>query len=197
VSVDQGYGRTSRRYRIPGTDEAYDSVTSIRSAIGKPALITWAANQERAFVMEAAANLHEHLPASAPRMSPPRLSGDASDPARQGEGPTAGARQGGGDLVREPWLHRVDPPPRARRGGRARARISGKALWAFMVWQDWQAAVKLRPLAIEQVVWSSGIALAGTLDFLAEITLPGHAVPVPAVGDIKTGKAIHDEPGSR
>jgi hypothetical protein len=44
-------------------------VTSIRSAIGKPALITWAANQERALVMEAAANLHEHLPASAPRMS--------------------------------------------------------------------------------------------------------------------------------
>jgi hypothetical protein len=52
VSVDQGYGRTSRRYRIPGTDEAYDSVTSILSAIGKPALISWAANQERALVME-------------------------------------------------------------------------------------------------------------------------------------------------
>jgi hypothetical protein len=66
LSVDQGYGRTSRRYRIPGTDEAYDSVTSILSAIGKPALINWAANQERALVMEAAANLHEHLPASAP-----------------------------------------------------------------------------------------------------------------------------------
>jgi hypothetical protein len=43
VSVDQGYGRTSRGYRIPGTDEAYDSVTSILSAIGKPALISWAA----------------------------------------------------------------------------------------------------------------------------------------------------------
>jgi hypothetical protein len=35
--------------------------------------------------------------------------------------------------------------------------------------------------------------LAGTLDFLAEISLPGHAVPVPVVGDIKTGKAIYDE----
>jgi hypothetical protein len=69
LSVDQGYGRTSRRYRIPGTDEAYDSVTSILSAIGKPALINWAANQERALVMEAAANLHEDLPVGAPRMS--------------------------------------------------------------------------------------------------------------------------------
>jgi hypothetical protein len=67
-TADQGYGRTSRRYRIPGTDEAYDSVTSILSTIGKPALISWAANQERALVMEAAANLHEGLPL-APRMS--------------------------------------------------------------------------------------------------------------------------------
>jgi predicted RecB family nuclease len=62
-----------------------------------------------------------------------------------------------------------------------------------MVWQDWQASVKLRPLAIEQVVWSTTHRFAGTLDFLAEITLPGHAAPVYVVGDIKTGKAIYDE----
>jgi hypothetical protein len=72
-------------------------------------------------------------------------------------------------------------------------RISDKALWAFMVWQDWQAGVKLRPLAIEQVVWSTTHRYAGTLDFLAEITLPGHAGAVPAVVDIKTGKAIYGE----
>jgi predicted RecB family nuclease len=62
-----------------------------------------------------------------------------------------------------------------------------------MVWQDWQASVKLRPLAIEQVVWSTTYRFAGTLDFLAEITLPGQAGPVYVVGDIKTGKAIYDE----
>jgi hypothetical protein len=59
-------------------------------------------------------------------------------------------------------------------------RISDKALWAFMVWQDWQASVKLRPLALEQVVWSTTHRFAGTLDFLAEIILAGHAVPVPS-----------------
>jgi hypothetical protein len=37
--------------------------------VTKPALINWAANQERALVMEAAANLHEDLPLGAPRMS--------------------------------------------------------------------------------------------------------------------------------
>ena len=34
-------------------------------------------------------------------------------------------------------------------------RISDKALWAFRVWQDWQASVKLLPLALEQLVWST------------------------------------------
>jgi hypothetical protein len=33
--------------------------------------------------------------------------------------------------------------------------------------------VKLRPLAIEQVVWSTTHRFAGTLQILAEITLPG------------------------
>jgi hypothetical protein len=62
-----------------------------------------------------------------------------------------------------------------------------------MVWQDWHASVKLRPLALEQVVWSTTHRYAGTLDFLAEITVPGQAAPVPVVGDIKTGKAIYGE----
>jgi hypothetical protein len=47
--------------------------------------------------------------------------------------------------------------------------------------------------AIEQVVWSTTYRFAGTLDFLAQITLPGHAAPVYVVGDIKTGKAIYDD----
>jgi hypothetical protein len=62
-----------------------------------------------------------------------------------------------------------------------------------MVWQDWQASAKLRPLALEQVVWSATHRYAGTLDFLAEITVPGQAAPVPVVGDIKTGKAVYPE----
>src|SRR5262245_49910510 len=38
------------------------SVTNILSVIGKPALVNWAANQERALVIEAAAALWEDVP---------------------------------------------------------------------------------------------------------------------------------------
>jgi hypothetical protein len=48
-------------------------------------------------------------------------------------------------------------------------------------------------LGARQVVWSTTHRFAGTLDFLAEITVPGQAVPVPVVGDIKTGKAVYGE----
>jgi hypothetical protein len=192
VSVDQGYGGTSRRYRIPGTDEAYDSVTSILSAIGKPALISWAANQERALVMEAAANLHEDLPLS-PRMS--RLAYLATLQTRLGKEKAHQRELAKAAEIGSQTHGYIEWTLRRERGEAVgpEPRISDKALWAFMVWQDWQASVKLRPLAMEQVVWSTTYRFAGTLDFLAEITLPGHAGPVYVVGDIKTGKAMYDE----
>jgi hypothetical protein len=193
VSVDQGYGRTSRRYRIPGTDEEYDSVTSILSTIGKPALISWAANQERALVMEAAANLHEDLPMGGPRMS--RLAYLATLQARLGKEKAHQKELAKAAEIGSQAHGYIEWTLRRERGEAVgpEPRISDKALWAFMVWQDWQASVKLQPLALEQVVWSTTYRYAGTLDFLAEITLPGQSGPVPVVGDIKTGKAIYGE----
>jgi hypothetical protein len=193
VSVDQGYGRTSRRYRIPGTDEEYDSVTSILSTIGKPALISWAANQERALVMEAAANLNEDLPVGAPRMS--RLAYLATLQARLGKEKAHQKELARGAEIGSQAHGYIEWTLRRERGEAVgpEPRMSDKALWAFMVWQDWQAMVKLRPLALEQVVWSTTHRYAGTLDVLAEITLPGQPGPVPVVGDIKTGKAVYPE----
>jgi hypothetical protein len=193
LSVDQGYGRTSRRYRISGTDEEYDSVTSILSAIGKPALISWAANQERALVIEAAANLHEDLPLGAPRMS--RLAYLATLQARLGKEKAHQRELAKAAEIGSQAHGYIEWTLRRERGETVgpEPRISDKALWAFMVWQDWQASVKLQPLALEQVVWSTTYRYAGTLDFLAEITLPGQPGPSPVVGDIKTGKAIYGE----
>src|SRR5262245_9277605 len=70
-TVDHGYGRMSRRYTIPGTDETYDSVTSILGVLAKPALINWAATTERTLVMDAAAQLYEDLPVGGPKMKRP------------------------------------------------------------------------------------------------------------------------------
>jgi predicted RecB family nuclease len=143
--------------------------------------------------MEAAANLHEDLPAGVPRMS--RLAYLATLQTRLGKEKAHQKELAKAAEIGSETHGYVEWTLRRERGEAVgpEPRISDKALWAFMVWQDWQASVKLRPLAIEQVVRSTTYRFAGALDFLAEITLPGHAVPVYVVGDIKTGKAIYDE----
>jgi hypothetical protein len=66
-------------------------------------------------------------------------------------------------------------------------RVVDKAMWAVMAWQDWVASVSLKPLWIEQMVWSDTYGYAGTMDLLAEVN--GRQVIV----DWKTGKAIYAE----
>jgi hypothetical protein len=54
-------GRSGRFYDIPsedGTTTRMPSVTTILGAIAKPALVPWAAKEERLAVMEASADLH-------------------------------------------------------------------------------------------------------------------------------------------
>ena len=48
---------TGRFYEIEG--KKFPSVTTILAAVGKPALIKWAANEERKLMSEAAADLYE------------------------------------------------------------------------------------------------------------------------------------------
>ena len=62
-----------------------------------------------------------------------------------------------------------------------------KAQWAYMAFEDWAKSVHLKPLAIEQVVFSTRHEFAGTLDLLAEIN------GVVTVVDFKTGKSIYAE----
>src|SRR6185295_4143635 len=52
-------GPSGRFYLVDG--EPLPSVTHILQVIGKPALINWAANQERTLVIEAAADLYEDV----------------------------------------------------------------------------------------------------------------------------------------
>jgi len=56
-----------------------------------------------------------------------------------------------------------------------------------MAFEDWAKSVHLKPLAIEQVVFSMRHEYAGTLDLLAEID------GTPTVIDFKTGKSIYAE----
>jgi hypothetical protein len=166
-------------------------VTSILTIIGKPALINWAANTERTLVTDAAADLYEDLPMDGKKIGRPafiatllarlgKLKAHQKELAKASE---IGSRVHGlieWTLRKEKGEVVGDMPV-----------LTDKALWAFMVWEEWRKTATLKPLAIEQTVWSHTHKYAGTMDLLADITIP--AGPVQAVLDWKSGKAIYEE----
>jgi hypothetical protein len=174
-----------RFYDVDG--ESLPSVTFILSCIAKPALVKWAANQERTLVMEAAADLY----ADVARLTTP-LSRTAYlttlekriGKLRAHQRQVARATEIGSQVHRliEWWLRRelgqaVGPEPA----------VVDDAQWAFMAWQDWAKAAKLRPIFIEQIVFSLVHGYAGTADLLAEVNGEVRLI------DFKTSRAIYPE----
>lgn len=162
------------------------SVTTVLSVIGKPALMAWAAKVEREMVTKVSADLYEDV-ARTPQMT--RVAWLMTLESRLGKERAHSkelAKAGEiGTQVHEliEWTmkgelcYEVGPSPR----------ISDAAQWAFMAWEDWRKAVKLKPVMVEQVVYSKKHGYAGTLDLLAEVD------GVLTVIDWKTGKAVYAE----
>ena len=97
------------------------------------------------------------------------------------------------DPTRERWKDRPNEPPKL---------TSKQAERSFERWLEWRAQVKLKVIDIEKRVYSSLFGFGGTLDLLAEITVPSEAsadlqnpflVTRLAVMDYKTGKAVYAE----
>jgi hypothetical protein len=182
-------GPAGRFYQIPGASEPYPSVTHILGAIGKPALINWAANQERTLVSETAADLYAEWCGHVVPPQMPRASYIATLLAKLGQ-TKAHQRElaKAGDIGTQThklieWTMRTalkaDAGPKPV--------VSDKALWAFMSFEDWAKSVSLKPVLIEQTVFSHAHQYAGTMDLLARVN--GALTLV----DIKTGKAIYPE----
>jgi hypothetical protein len=162
------------------------SVTHVLQVIGKPALIAWAANEERAACLGAAADLYLDVAQTPPMTRPVYLSTlearIGKEKAHRKTLAKAGEIGSQAHALIEWDLRRslgqvVGPEPK----------VVDDAQWAFMAWQDWARAVDLKPLAIEQVVFSLTHEYAGTLDLLAAVN------GVTTVVDWKTGKAIYAE----
>lgn len=178
-------GPSGRFYRID--DLELPSVTHILGCIGKPALINWAANQERTLVSEAAADLYLDLCAIPKPM--PRTAYLTTLQARVGKTKAhqrelAKAGEIGTQVhkliewnLRRALKQEAGPEPR----------VIEDAQWAFMSWQDWATSVSLKPIFIEQTVFSKAHGYAGTMDLLAEVS------GVLTLVDFKTGKAIYAE----
>lgn len=182
--------RGGRFYDIEGA--LLPSVTSILNCIGKPALIGWAAKTERELCLKAACDLWGEAPLGDKRMSP--MVYRATLEARIGKQKAhvkelAQATEIGSqvhsliewNLRRELGLPVRDEP-----------KINDAATWAFMAFEDWRKESGLKPLGIEQTVWSVEHGYAGTMDVLGEVEIAGVGRVV-AVLDWKTSRALYGE----
>lgn len=178
--------RSGRFYQVDGDPVPYVSVTHALSVIAKPALINWAANQERTLVSDAAADLYLDL-CQTPPMSRPTflatLQGRiGKQKAHQKELAKAGEIGTQVHALIE-WNLRQS----LGQAVGAEPRVVDKAQWAFMAFQDWAQSVSLKPRYIEQMVYSRAHHYAGTMDLLADVN------GVLSLVDFKTGKAIYAE----
>jgi hypothetical protein len=181
---DSAYGRFYEPPGHPGL--LLPSVTHILSCLSKPALVNWAAKQEREAVLEAAADLYCDL-ATTPPMS--RMAYAATLESRLSKQKAhqrtlAKAAEIGSQVhaLAEWTLRRqmgqvVGPEPKTTTEG----------IVAFTQWQDWAASVKLEPVFLETPVWSLLHGYAGTLDVYGRVD--GRLVVI----DFKTSSAIYPE----
>lgn len=177
--------KAGRFYDIPEIG-LLPSVTNILGVINKPALMNWAAKVERELVVSTAADLYEDIKGT-PQMSRPAYLltlGNRLGKAKASQKELARASEIGTmahNLIE--WTLKgelcLDAGPAPR--------IVDAAQWAFMAWEDWRKSVNMKPIRVEQVIWSERYGYAGTLDLLAEIN--GKL----SVVDWKTGKAVYTE----
>lgn len=182
VRVD---GASGRFYLVDG--DSLPSVTHILGCIGKPALINWAANQERTLVSEASADLYDDLV-----KLPKPLSHMAYLTTLQGR--IGKAKAHSRELAKAGEIgtqvhHLIEWNLRKSLGQSLgpEPRVVDDAQWAFMAYQDWANSVNLKPKFIEQTVFSRVHGYAGTMDLLAEVNGEERLI------DFKTGKAIYAE----
>jgi len=177
-----------RFYEINGRQ--LPSVTTILSAINKPALVPWAAKVEREAVTQAAADLYMQWAAQPVTRTPlPRswylteLLGKLGQ-VRAHEKVLATA----GDLGTE--AHKlIEWTMRSAIGAVAGPKpiVREQAQWAFSAFMDWAQRVNLKPVLIEQTVYSTVHGYAGTMDVLARVN------GVLTLVDFKTGARIYPE----
>lgn len=176
--------RSGRFYDIEG--RSYPSVTSILQVISKPALMNWAAKVEREMVLECSADLFEDI-VNVPKMA--RAAWITTMQSRLGKMKAAQKELEKAADIGSQTHALIEWNLKARMCQEAgpSPRVSDKAQWAFMAWEDWSKSVNLKPIFVEQVVYSQKHGYAGTLDLLAEID--GKLT----VLDWKTGKRVYAE----
>ena len=185
--VPSGLDVLKKVFHQPNGDEP--SVTTILSALAKPALIGWAAKEERKMISALAADIYQRLYQITDEPIPPTTFIDMlNDEAGKGahrklilkaaEVGTEVHKRIEWEFKRELKIERDETTPTLS---------TPEAENAFQRWTEWRQQVKLKVIAIEKRIFSTLFGYGGTLDLLAEVN--GKL----SILDFKTGKAIYRE----
>lgn len=171
---------------LTGTAD-WPSVTHILGVLNKPALVNWAASQERQACVETAADFYgdlARLPKPMDRATFVAQYESRLTKTKAYQRETQKATDIGSQAhkliewsIRKALGQKVGPEPK----------VVDQAMWAYMAFQDWAAAHTVKPIFVEQGVYHPRLGYAGTLDLYAEVD------GVRAVVDFKTSKAIYAE----
>jgi hypothetical protein len=169
------------------------SVTTVLGTLAKPALIGWAAKEERKYVGAVAGELYKRLfTVVAEPVTPDKFTemlneelGKLANRQLLEQAASVGTQVHNRiewNLKGELGLERAVAEP---------ALTTDQAKRAFKRWEEWRITVKLKPIAMEKRIYSMLFGYGGTLDLLAEVELDGKVMLV--VIDWKTGKAVYAE----
>jgi len=179
----QAYGRF---YLVEGQPEPFPSVTHVLSCLGKPALINWAAREERKLVFEAAADLYVDTHQTPLMMRPVYL--DVLEKRVTKTKAHKRQLEKAGEIGSQVH-HRVEWQLRKDAGQVVGPEppMSADAAVAYVKFEEWSLREHLKPLFLEQPIWSTKHRYAGTLDFY------GLVGKTPVLIDWKTSSAVFPE----
>src|SRR5262245_24466748 len=170
--INRADSKTGRFYtildRVTGESVRYPSVTTILSVLNKPALVPWAAKEERVATSEAAADLYADLHGA---QQLPRAMYLLALEQRLGKTKAHTKALAKAAEIGSAVHSKIEWQLRRALGHKlgAEPQLADAALWAYMCYEDWSKAVHLRPQFIEAVVYSRTHQYAGTLDLVAAL----------------------------
>ena len=177
---------SGRFYHIEGED--YPSVTTVLSAIAKPALVAWAEKTAKEAAIQSAAELYVDLAKIQGGVPMSRPAYIATLQARMGKDRESQRQLAKAGEIGTQTHALIEWSLRTSLGQKLkRPATTPPAEWAFMAYEDWAKSVDLQPIFVEQTVWSGVHGYAGTLDLVARVN--GQITLI----DFKTSKGIYAE----
>jgi hypothetical protein len=179
-----------RFYQVEGLVEPVPSVTHVLSCLGKPALMNWAASEERKLIVDAAADLYQDAHGTPLMLRAvytdtllkrvTKVKAHQKALAKAGEVGTQ-VHNMAEWFLRKRMGQEVGPEPP----------LSPEAAVAFTHFQNWIAETHLRVGFLETPVWSTKYGYAGTMDVYGWVGEGKN--PTPVVIDFKTSGALYPE----